>query len=130
MNERNDVTAESALTEKAKQHFDESVAGLDGETQSRLNRVRHAALAEFGAGRPAWAQWVPAAGVAAAAVVAVVMWTGGPQVDDIAAPAVASDMEILLTDDSLEMLEELEFYSWIDLEEESGAESEPTNNVG
>ncbi len=130
MNERNDVTAESVFTRKAKQHFDESVAGLDGETQSQLNRGRQAALAELGAGRPAWVQWAPAAGVTAVAVVAVVVWTGSLRVDDITVPAVASDMEILLTEDSLEMLEELEFYSWIELEEESGAVSEPTNNVG
>jgi len=41
---------------------------------------------------------------------------------------VASDMEILLTEDSLEMLEDLEFYSWIDLDEELS--TEPENHVG
>jgi hypothetical protein len=39
-------------------------------------------------------------------------------------------MEILLTEDSLEMLEDLEFYSWIDLDGDSTEAEEPTNNVG
>ena len=130
MNERTDVTAEAAFAKKAKQQFDESVERLDGEAQSRLNRARHAALAELGTGRSIWVQWAPAAGVAAAAVLAIVLWTGNPVSDEISVPAVASDMEILLTEDSLEMLEDLEFYSWIDLDEEMDALPEAENNVG
>jgi hypothetical protein len=130
MNERTDVTAEEAFAKKAKQRFDESVARLDGETQSRLNRSRHAALAELENGRPAWVQWMPATGIAAAAVLAVVVWTGMPVTDELASPDVASDMEILLTEDSLEMLEDLEFYSWIDLDEELEALPQPENHVG
>ena len=129
MKERTDVTAEDAFAEKAKQRFDESVQRLDGATQSRLNQSRHAALAELSKGRPVWVHWAPATGVAAAAVLAVVIWTGTPGTVDLADPAVANDMEILLTEDSLEMLEDLEFYSWIDLDE---AEELPTpeNHVG
>lgn len=130
MNERTDVTAEDAFAKKAKQQFDESVNRLDGEAQSRLTRARHAALAELGNSQPGWTQWAPAVGVAAAAVLAVVLWTGNPVEDDIAGPAVAADMEILLTEDSLEMLEDLEFYSWIDLDEESDESPDAENNVG
>jgi len=130
MKERTDVTAEETFAENAKQRFDESVARLDGETQSRLNRSRHAALAELGNGRPGWVQWVPATGVAAAAVLVIVMWTGMPATDDGAGADMASDMEILLTEDSLEMLEDLEFYSWIDLDEEMEAPPQPDNHVG
>ena len=130
MNKRNDVAADDAFAEKAKARFDESVQRLDGQTQSKLNQARHAALAELGNTRPAWVQWAPATGVAAAAVVALLIWTGNPQMEDLTAPAVASDMEILLTEDSLEMLEDLEFYSWIDLDEETDAIPEAENNVG
>ena len=130
MNERREVTAEEEFAEKAKQLFDESVDGLDGETRSKLNRGRQVALAELGSKRPAWLQWAPAAGVAAAAVVAVLLWTGSPQVDDMTVPTAATDMEILLTEDSLEMLEDLEFYSWIDLDENENQTMEPENNVG
>ncbi len=101
---------------RAKALFDDSVEALDAATLSRLNKGRQRALQETQVTGPAgqWARWVPAGGLAAAAVVAVVVWQGTP-VDD-AAPAAgsAADFEILLSEDSLDMLEDLEFYSWID----------------
>ena len=128
MKERKDIAAEKAFAEKAKRLFDESVEGLDAQTRSRLNRGRQAALEQLAAGRRAWVQWVPAAGVAAAAVFAVVLWTGNQPVDELT-PA-ASDFEILLTEDSFEMLEDLEFYSWIDLDEETQESPETDDVVG
>jgi hypothetical protein len=130
MKERKDKVADEAFAEKAKQLFDESVEGLDGQTRSRLNRGRQAALNELTAGKPVWVQWAPAAGVAAAAVVAVVLWTGNPPVDELTPAASASDFEILLTEESFEMLEDLEFYSWIDLDEDADVPAEPEDIVG
>jgi hypothetical protein len=133
MNDRNKVANDDAFVEKASQLFDASVDGLDGETRSKLNQGRQAALAELEPGGKRWTQWAPAGGVAVAAVAALVIWSGSMQVPDLDAPGVASDMEILLTEDSLEMLEDLEFYSWIDLDGETtdNIETEgPTNNVG
>ncbi len=40
-------------------------------------------------------------------------------------PITASDFEMLLEDDSLEILEDLEFYSWLD-----SADFEANGNVG
>jgi hypothetical protein len=133
MNERNRNTADEAFADKAKQLFDASVDSLDGETRSKLNRGRQAALAELKPGGRQWAQWIPAGGVAVAAVAALVVWSTSMRLPELDTPGVASDMEILLTEDSLEMLEDLEFYSWIDLDGETtdSIETEgPTNNVG
>ena len=130
MKERKDLAADKAFAEKAKQLFDESVEGLDGETHSRLNRGRQAALESLSSGRPVWVQWAPAAGVAAAAVFAVVLWTGNQPVDEVTPEAAAADIEILLTEDSFEMLEDLEFYSWIDLDEEAIENLETEDVVG
>jgi hypothetical protein len=130
MKERKDITADKAFTEEAKQLFDESVAGLDANTRSRLNRGRQAALKELATGRHEWAQWVPAAGVAAAAVFAVVLWTASQPVDELTAAASAADFEILLTEDSFEMLEDLEFYSWIEFDEEADGTLEAEDVVG
>ena len=121
MNERNEMTTDTqdqAFVQKAKEVFDQSVQGLDAEARSRLNRGRHEALshAESGVSHSQWLRWAPASGVAAAAVVAVVVLTGRPPVDELTPPATASDFEILLDQESFEMLEELEFYSWLDLE--------------
>ena len=130
MKERKDKVADEAFVDKAKQLFDESVEGLDGETRSRLNRGRQAALNELTAGRPVWVQWAPAAGAAAAAVVAIVLWTGNPPVDELTPEASATDFEILLAEDSFEMLEDLEFYSWIDLDEDAEVAVEAEDIVG
>ena len=104
------------FADKAKRHFDASVERLDSATLSRLNRSRHAALAELDSRRTAsrWASWLPAAGVAAAAVAVVVVLRGPANMAGGEQPVTASDFEILLDEQSLEMLEELEFYSWLE----------------
>jgi len=130
MNERNNTTADGEFVDQAKKLFDESVDRLDGETRSKLNRGRQVALAEIRSGSRRWVQWAPAGGVAVAAVAALVVWMGNPQFDMMDSPEVASDMEILLTEDSLEMLEDLEFYSWIEFDGETIESDESGNNVG
>ena len=73
----------------------------------------------------AWGRWAPLAGVAAAAVVAVVMINGpGGDVPSDGAVTV-TDFEMLLEADSLEMLEDLEFYSLLD-----AVDAEAEGNVG
>ncbi len=116
------------FAERAKQRFDSSVERLDAETLSKLNRSRQAALAEAAARGPAvrWSTWAPVTGLAAAAAVAAVLIVRPVGVDmPDAGDSAATDFEILLGDDSLEMIEELEFYSWIDV-----AETDATGNVG
>ena len=115
------------LARQAKELFDDSVERLDAATLSRLNRSRHEALAELERTKPVgqWARWRPATGVAAAAVIAVVVWQGVATEGPLPATNSVTDFEILLGEDSLEMLEDLEFYSWID-----PADLETNGNVG
>ncbi len=109
---------EEQLTRQAKEAFDRSVDGLDAATLSRLNRGRQAALAAArGPGRE-WLRWMPATGAAAAVLLALIMLRGPGDIDVISAPA--TDLEILLGEESIEMLEELEFYSWLDTQELDG----------
>jgi hypothetical protein len=107
---------EEQLSTQAKALFDDSVERLDAATLSRLNQGRQRALQEIHTAEPAgrWALWAPAGGLAAAAVVAVVVWQGAPVEHSAPAPDSATDFEILLSEDSLDMLEDLEFYSWMD----------------
>ena len=107
---------EKDLAVQAKALFDDSVERLDAATLSRLNQGRQKALEEVRAAGPAgqWTRWVPAGGLAAAAVVAVVVWQGVAVEHGAPAAASAADFEIMLSEDSLDMLEDLEFYSWID----------------
>ena len=107
---------EEDLAVRAKALFDDSVERLDAATLSRLNQGRQKALEEVRAAGPAgqWARWVPVGGLAAAAAVAVVVWQGAPVEHSAPAASSAADFEIMLSEDSLDMLEDLEFYSWID----------------
>ncbi|MDH3613517.1 MAG: hypothetical protein OEU90_00565 [Gammaproteobacteria bacterium] len=121
----NDPGKNEQIANQAKELFDDSVEQLDAATLSRLNRGRHQALAELqgSADTVKWGRWVPAAGVAAAAVVTVVVMRG-PQVDELE-PVTASDFEMLLEEDSFEMFEDLEFYVLLD-----AVASEANGDVG
>lgn len=101
----------------AKALFDTSVEELDGATLSTLNRSRHHALEELRSPRANWMRWAPAAGVAAAVLLAVTLTMRQP-VDVEALPATVTDMEILLGEESIEMLEDLEFYAVIEMLEQ------------
>ena len=110
------------FAEKAKQLFDESVEEIDAATLSRLNRGRHEALAELDRSRSLgqWLRWAPAAGVAAAAVMAVMIMQA-PAPDSIETPpSTATDFEILLDESDIEMFEDLEFFALMDGLEEGG----------
>lgn len=116
-----EMDGDEAFAAQARKQFDDSVDRLDAATLSKLNQRRQVALARIGGTRPgaAWLRWAPASGLAAAAVVAVVMMqepviTDIPDIPDTA----ATDFELLLGDEQLEMIEELEFYSWIDMADE------------
>ena len=102
--------------ERSKELFDDSVEKLDAATLSRLNRGRHAALEQLNVRRHTalWSRWIPATGVVAAALVTVIVMRGPDAIDIAVEPVTASDFEMLLEDESLEMFEELEFYSWLE----------------
>ena len=113
------------FAKQAKELFDESVDKLDAATLSRLNQGRHRALAELdreASSQGVWLRWVPVTGVAAAALVTVMVMNSQAPVEQ---PVTASDFEMLLEEDNLEMLDELEFYTWLEL-----ANAEASGNVG
>lgn len=130
--EKTGMSGDELFIRKARAMFEQSAAGLDAETQSRLNRSRKLALDELESRSLVWgnwSQWVPATGLATAAAVAVVMWNTKPVVEPIVLAPV-SDFEILLNEDSLDMLQDLEFYSWIDIDGELDDEASEDSNVG
>ena len=111
--------SDDRFADKAKSLFDDSVDSLDAATLSTLNQGRHLALEEINKGHSPFWRWAPAAGVTAAVLVAVLVTLEEPQVVDTLPDSVA-DMEILLGEDSIEMLEDLEFYAFIELLEQEG----------
>ncbi len=114
------MTEQTPFEKRAREVLDESTAKLDGRTLSRLTQARHAALAtREKPARQWWRTWMPAGAGAAAAVLAVMVWTqpgvdpgrqlasangGGNAFEDIDLLADAPDF---VGDD-----EDVEFYEW------------------
>jgi len=123
---------ETALETRARELLRESADRLDGNTRSRLARARAEAVeAARGENRAGSGFWLPAGALAAAAAVAFLVWSarerssepqltdnraGIPSAVDGSAQSPLDDLEILATNESFELLEELEFYAAIDLE--------------
>jgi hypothetical protein len=103
------------LVDRSRQALDQSLEDLDAATISRLNRIRHTALAETRARR--WQWWIPAGGLATACafLVAVNLSPRAPsRPTQVESPL--GDLELLASKENLEMLEELEFYAWLETE--------------
>ena len=113
----------SDFEKRTQQVLEESAARLDGRTLSRLTQARHKALDQLQ--RPArhwWRSYVPAGAVAATAVLAVVMWSGRPNVEGAVTQNAVEDMELLADTDAPDFVDEgedLEFYEWAAGEVES-----------
>jgi hypothetical protein len=108
---------ERRLEQRTKQLFEESVAGLDAATRSKLTRARHQALEQLAAAKSRGWRWslVPAGGVAVAAVMAWLLVWQPPPAEPGLQTAALGDLEILLGEEDLEMLDqELEFYGWLE----------------
>jgi hypothetical protein len=131
----------NGLEKRSRELFDASVEDIDMRVRSRLTQARHAAL-EAVAARPSGffrATWVPsAAGITAAAVLAVALWFGAPHGSHgtTAADPQASfeDLDIVAASDEnsgdpMEMLQDdVEFYDWA---AQKTADSDPaTDGVG
>lgn len=113
-----------SFTDRTKELFDESVERLDGASLSRLNQGRQRALAEIDRAGPRgqWLRWVPVTGAAAAALIAVMVINQPARLDE---PLTATDFEMLIEHEELELLEDLEFYSWLEL-----ADADANGDVG
>lgn len=118
---RDDVPPEWTAT--ARQLLDDSADALDGATRSQLNRARQRALAERA--RPARRWWLPAGAATAASLLfafALINPLSSPVTIVPAAPELAAgngdDAELIVADDNLELAQDLEFYAWLDAEDE------------
>ncbi|MGH8189251.1 MAG: hypothetical protein ACREUC_22030 [Steroidobacteraceae bacterium] len=103
------------LERKATALFDESVERLDGRTRSRLTQARNRAVDELrsGAVRRRWLRGPT--GLAAAMVVgaAVMLWAGVSR-NPVPGAIPLDDLEIVADADDLELLQDVEFYAWLE----------------
>ena len=125
------TAADDAFVEQAGSMLRDGAETLDASTRSRLNRTRQKALLELRerSRMQRWIadQWVPAFGAAFIALLAAGLWfgvgmqTGSENMLQQATvapvdPGDLADLNILLADENLEMIEDLEFYLWMDVE--------------
>jgi hypothetical protein len=93
--------------------LDASADALDAATLSRLNRARHAALAQR---RRVRRPWLLGAGAAATLFgIAIGVHFGRPDQGAPSAPLQPADIEMLTgDDDALDLSENLDFYAWLE----------------
>ena len=116
--------------QRARGVLDESVTRTSARVRSRLNQARHAALAEIepSSARAFWrapAFMAPLGGVAAAAVVAVLLFHQRGEhglAASVGGQAGYEDIELLSDNDGLDLLENWDgsFYEWAAIQDEEG----------
>ena len=135
MNDLHTKSTDDQLLEQASRLLREDASRMDGATQSRLNQARNSALEELGSGSVI-RQWMPGrpvvalAGSCAAVLIAVTLiYSPGPE-DGGAATVATEDIDLLLAGESLEMIEDLEFYQWLDDPDGSAVLLADPDNMG
>ena len=109
--------------EQSKRVLDESAANLDAATVSRLNRARQAAL---GQRRRRVRDWLPVGAVAASTLLVALLvahdhrraHNGAPELPLAAHADTAGDVDLVSSDDSLEFYQDLEFYAWLEAQQD------------
>ncbi|HEY7872988.1 MAG TPA: DUF3619 family protein [Rudaea sp.] len=116
-------------TDQARSLLDESAQALDATTLSRLNRSRQAALAQRVPRRRAGWLFLPAGLAGACALLlAVGVWHARvPHTAPLASPTAtvvsgstvnAADMDLIASGDDMEMMQDLDFYAWLDAQDQ------------
>ena len=105
---------EKAFVGQIKQQLDQHADSLDELTSARLKAARLRALE---AAPRAKKLWVPAFGTATAAAVmlAVLLWQNPPDM-----PGTFEELDIIASGEDLELIEELDFYDWLDATQTTG----------
>ena len=125
------MAADDSFVEQAGRLLRDGAKTLDATTRSRLNHARRKALLELRdrSRMQRWIadQWGPAVGAAFIALLAAGVWFSvGMQTESknmpmqtVGAPVDLgdfADLDVLLADENLEMIEDLQFYLWMDAE--------------
>ena len=105
---------ENEFVEQVKQQLDQQADQLDELTAAKLKAARLRALEA--ASRPR-KLWVPAFGTATAAAVmlAVLLWQSPSEL-----PGPFEELDIIASGEDLELIEDMDFYDWLDATQATG----------
>lgn len=114
------MNEQTPFEKRTREVLDESAGRLDGRTRSRLTQARHAALEGLQKPRRQWWRpYLPAGAATAAALLAVIIWTGpGVNTESQLVQGNGSaleDIDLLADGDAPDFVSEsddVEFYEW------------------
>ncbi|HKT31367.1 MAG TPA: hypothetical protein VJS89_02595 [Gammaproteobacteria bacterium] len=131
----NDET-DNRMLQKARAAFRESVAALDAATLRRLQEARARALQQARTPRafwhrPAWGASLSAAAIVVAAVIGgLVWWNLNSQPSVPFAANNGEDMAIVLGNDNLDMYADMDFYRWLQAQQQQQSPKSQSENGG
>lgn len=106
---------DKVFLERVKATLDHAVDDIDPVTRARLSAARHRAVAAIGQRRPFFQPVAMVAMAASVMVLAVGVYLWMPTAPGTM-PAV-EDVPLLSSGEDFELLQELEFYRWLELED-------------
>lgn len=109
--------SEEEFQAEVRKTLDLSTEALDQETLRRLRAARFEALELAGAGRVSWFglhRWLTAGGLTTVTVLAlgISLWVVAPRQN--LPVRQADEVEILMSQDQLDLYKDLEFYRWLE----------------
>ena len=123
------MSSEQDIKDRISRALDEKATEIDAASLSKLRQARASAIAHAER-KPFWSNtWflLPAGALATAASLALTLtlWLQAPQ-EQLPLPPGLTDLELLASGDELELIEELEFYRWLENEPSIGMSGDPT----
>ncbi len=109
---------ERQLTDRARRMLEQRLEELDEETIGRLYEARQKALHRPSPRRPRWIAMGGWAAAAASFLLVVTLWNSDNRTPE--APGIFEDLELLSTKEDMEFIEDLDFYLWLDDEQQTG----------
>lgn len=110
----------SDFEDRIKNSLDRSVEELDSDVTRRLRLIRHQALQQ--ATNPVFSWKLPAAALASLSVMVIAVLLAMQNNQDIMPEILAENIEpvdVMVMNENMELLEELEFMQWLELNSES-----------
>lgn len=105
---------QSRLEERTRTAFERSVADLDARTRSRLNQARQQAVQAAQGRQQRWARGlIPVTGVAAAAVLAIMLQVNPGKVQHNGESVALEDLDIVSDADNVDLMQDIDFYAWM-----------------
>lgn len=100
------------LSENLKQSFDESVEKLPAETLSKINVIRNKSLDKNNRQKSQWLPLIVSSSFVAVCLVSILYFNYQAPLSDL--DFSTDDLELLSSSENLELLEDLDFYLWLE----------------